>query len=136
MLLDFREHDHCASTTLPVAQWSALSYPMDSEQMPARAGCKVIEQPDDATEKAFVQSNFSVNKWSASSYLAQRLAGVAEAAWADVGLVHHGEVEPAHLAVGLVAVVEDAASLNAAAAPADEDHGELRGVVLAGAHAR
>ena len=58
-------------------------------------------------------------------HLRERLRGVAEAAGADAHSRHQREVEAAHLAVGFVAVVEDAAGLDAPAAAAEEDDRQL-----------
>ncbi len=59
------------------------------------------------------------------SDLVEGFGGVAEGAGVDSAFVHHGEVETAHLAVWLVAVVEDSAAFDSAAAAAEEDDGEL-----------
>jgi hypothetical protein len=40
-----------------------LPYPLNFEQMPLFGGCKAIANCGDASKKAFVQSDFSVNKW-------------------------------------------------------------------------
>jgi hypothetical protein len=40
---------------------------VDFEQMPSRGGVKVMVGYGDASRKPFVQTDFSVNKWSAEA---------------------------------------------------------------------
>src|SRR6187401_878785 len=65
----------------------------------------------------------------------QRLRGVAELVELDARLAHHRQEQTAHLAIGLVAVVEGLAGLDLPAAAADHHDRKLRGVVTAGHHA-
>src|ERR671921_409315 len=67
-----------------------------------------------------------------ASELRQLLVRIAEPVEVQVHLVHHGEIESAHLAAGFVPVVEDAAPLDPAPPAAEQDHGKLRRVVAAG----
>src|SRR5258707_2252193 len=70
----------------------------------------------------------------AASYFLQRLRCITELGQADVHLLHHREIKPAHLALGFLFVVEHAAACEASTGPAEHHYRQLRRVVVAGEH--
>ncbi len=62
------------------------------------------------------QAFFRIAHPAPRSHLRQTLGGVAKLVEAHVHLVHHRQVQPAHLPFRLLAVIEHAAGLNPAAA--------------------
>src|SRR3954451_14247638 len=71
----------------------------------------------------------------AQSDFIERVRGVSEAGKADVHLVHHREVQAAHLTVGFACVVEHASALDSPTATAEQNYRQLACVVAAGQHA-
>src|ERR1041385_837 len=76
------------------------------------------------------ERNRSIGFQSPLNFL-ERPGGVTKARQAHVHLVHHGEIEAAHLSVRFLFIVQHPPTPEASPGAPEHDHGKLRSVVVA-----
>src|ERR1051326_8154618 len=95
---------------------------------------KVFKMRGHATDATYPFKLAQTSRSAGRLDLLQSLRRVAKLWQAHVHLVHHREVEPAHLTLGLVLVVEHAAAFDASTGASEQHNRQLSCVVIARQH--